>query len=403
MKRIMMIGAGWEQVPLIKKAKAMGHWVLATNPNPNGDALAFADEARVLDPKDITAADKLFSEFNIDAVITDNCDYSLYASGMLAMKHGLPGANFRAISYSNNKRKSRLACQVAGVRQPAFKVCETFEDVLSGVDEVGSYPVILKPVDNRGNFGVNIVLGREDLDEAFFDAIANAHSRQIVLEKFITGRLLTVEGFANAQSGRHLSLAVSSKKMLGGKKGVAMELLYPADITDEIAEKAKRINNEVVKALKYDYGYTHTEYIVDEAGEIWLVESTNRGGGVYISSLILPTITGVDLPEQLVRMACGEIISFLAKEETVPLVSAAVLSFFQFPANGIIRSISGLKEVQAWPGVLVARLSVKPGDRIDSISNDANRHGFVVASAPTRDELNALVEKAKQTIKAKFV
>jgi biotin carboxylase len=399
MKRIMMIGAGWEQVPLIKKAKALGNWVLATNPTAEGESLAYADEACVLDPRDVSYADALFRRFDIEAIITDNCDYSLYAAGMLCWKHNLPGQNFVAISNSNNKRKSRMTCQVAGIRQPAFSICESFDDVKKAVNTVGSYSVVVKPVDNRGNFGVNIVTAPEELEDAFFDAVVNSHSRQVLVEKFIKGTLLTVEGFAN---GKHVSLAVSSKKMLGGKKGVAMELLYPAIVSEKVVAEAKRINDKVVKALGYDFGYTHTEYIVDEEEKIWLVESTNRGGGVYVSSIILPTITGIDLQGLLVHMACGDVVTFPQFESVTDLKCAAVLSFFQFPANGIIKSISNIDDVLRLPGVLAGRLSVRVGDRIDAISNDANRHGFIVVKAPTVAELESIVEVAKQKVRVEF-
>src|SRR5437870_4860542 len=112
-KRILMIGASWEQVPLIQKLKGLEYWVLATNPTAGGEAMAFADEARVIDPRDIPAFDALFREFGIEAIVTDNCDYSLYASGLLCWKHYLPGPNLRAILYANNKRASRLRCKEA--------------------------------------------------------------------------------------------------------------------------------------------------------------------------------------------------------------------------------------------------------------------------------------------------
>jgi biotin carboxylase len=402
MKRIMMIGAGWEQTPLIQRAKELGHWVLATHPTQEGEALQYADETRIVDSKDILSLDAIFQERGIEAIITDACDYSLYASGLLCWKHGLPGPGFVAVSYSNNKRKSRIACEAAGVKQPPFYACETFEDVLKGVSAVGGYPVILKPVDNRGNFGVNIVSERGDLEGAFFEAVANAHSRQILVEKFIKGTLLTVEGFAIREYGRHASYALSSKKMLGGgRKGVAMELNYPGDISEDAARRTKEINDRVVKALGYDFGFTHTEYIVDEAENIWLVESANRGGGVFISSLIMPALTGVDFPELLIRMACGESISSFPSGD-MPAKTMVTMSFIRFSEGGLIRSVTGLEEMLRLPGVICGRLMVKPGDRIRVISTDANRHGFVIAFANTREDLDALIEKAKQMIHVEF-
>lgn len=395
----MIIGAGWEQAPLIKRARDLGYWILATHSSSDAQGFQYVDAIEVLDPRDTEKALKLFRQYKIDAITSDNDDYALYTVGIICQKIGLPGPNFLAISHSNNKKKSRRTCAEAGIKQPEFYACNNYQDLTVGVKKVGGYPVIVKPVDNRGNFGVNEVESEVDLKDAFFDAVSNSHSREFMVEKFIEGTLMIVDGFC-FKPGRHSSLAVSSKVMLGGKRRVAVEIIYPADFDESVIKKSMEINQAVVKALGYDFGFTHSEYILDDKGEIWLVESTNRGGGVYISSLIVPALTGMDILEHLIENAFGNFREPFF-DKAWPMKNASILSFFKFN-EGKIKSIHGLKEARQLPGVLKCDLSVKVGNVIESITTDANRHGYIVAVAKNKPELRDLVRRVKETVRLEY-
>lgn len=395
----MIIGAGWEQAPLVKKAKDLDHWVLATHNSKDAAGFQYADATEILDSRDAAGALKLFKKYKMDAVISDNDDYALYTTGIICQKLGLPGPNFLAISHSNNKKKSRQTCFKAGIKQPKFHVCNTFDDLKIGIKKVGGYPVIVKPVDNRGNFGVNKVESDADLKDAFFDAVSNSHSREFLVEKFIEGTLMIVDGFC-FKPCRHSSLAVSSKVMLGGKRRVAVEIIYPADFDESVVKKATKINQEIVKVLDYDFGFTHSEYILDNEGEIWLVESTNRGGGVYISSLIVPALTEIDLLKHLVENAFGNFKEPFF-DKISPMKNVSILSFFKFN-EGKIKAIYGLEEARQLAGVLRCDLSVKVGDVIESITTDANRHGYIVAVTKTKPEVLKLVQRVKKTVKLEY-
>lgn len=398
-KRLMIIGAGIEQAPLVKRAKDLGYWILATDWTKDGEGLKYANVVEVSDPRDINKLTKLFKAHGIEAVIADNCDYGLYSAGIICQKFGLPGPNFNAISNSNNKKKLRQACQKAGIKQPAFYACNTFDDLLEGVKWVGGYPVIVKPVDNRGNFGVNKVESAVKLKEAFFEAIANAHSREFLVEKFIHGTMMTVDGFC-FKKGEHRTLAVSSKKMLGGKKRVAMEIVFPADLSPKIIEKAMEINDKVAGALDYGFGFTHAEYLLDDKNGLWLVESASRGGGGFISELIVPALTGIDLLKLLIQESFGQFDRPIYNEKQ-PMQNAAILSFLKF-SSGKIKAIRGLEEARALPGVLRCYSTFKIGDTISQITNDANRHGFTVITAKTKEQARETVKKVKKMIKIEY-
>ena len=87
----------------------------------------------------------------------------------------------------------RETCKKYKIKQPRFFSCYTIEQLNAASKKIG-FPLIIKPVDNRGNLGVSKVEKETDIKSAFFDAIINSHSREILVEEFIEGRHITVDG-----------------------------------------------------------------------------------------------------------------------------------------------------------------------------------------------------------------
>lgn len=397
-KRIMIINSGWEQTDLIRKAKDQGLYVIATDLQPDAPGFQLADETAVADPRDLSQLFAIASEKKIDAIISDQCDYSHFAAAYIAERLGLPGASLGAAQHSTNKKWMRLACSHTSIQQPRFIACKTIQEAKLAVHEIG-LPVIIKPLDNRGNFGVNQVEHISQLEEAFFEAIANSHSRECLVEQFIQGTMATVDGFVFGIHG-HYSLAVASKAMLGGRKRVAMEIVYPAEFPQKIVKELQLCHNKVVQALGIQYGCTHGEYMVTETGDIFLIECANRGGGCYTSSRIVPAVSGYDLSEYLILSALGE-RDLKVAEDAESMKKASVLSFIQLSAGKIV-SIENQEQIMKRNHILAFRLSVKPGDTITTITNDANRHGFLITTGATTELAKQHAEAAKQDLVIRY-
>lgn len=391
----MVIAAGWEQERLVGLAKVRGYWVLATAWPPSyADALPLADVGERVDPRDLDAIWRLATAHRIEAAVADQCDYSYFAAAYVNERLGVPGVTVAAAQVATNKLRQRERLAAAGIRQPRHHVCTDLAAARRAVDDV-KYPAILKPVDNRGNFGVNRVDAPEQVADAFYEALANAHSRTVLVEAFIEGTMSTVEGFM-FPGGRHVSLVTSSKVMLGGRKRVAMELRYPGEFAPEVQRGLVAGNQAAMAALGYGVGPTHAEYMVTAGGEPYFIEAANRGGGVLINSHIVPAITGVDPSVLMLDHATGA--TLVAPPATEPH-GAAVLSFFGFRAHGEVAAVEGVDAARALPGVIALRILVSIGARIDPIVTDAHRHGFVVARGASLDEALRTVERAKALVK----
>jgi len=398
MKKVLVIGSGWEQYALLHKIREKGHSIIATHPNRNAQGFQLADATYVKDSRDIAGHIRIAEAHKVDAVVTDNCDFSFFTASVLARKLNLSFAEIQSAIFSNDKFAQRQACEVKEIRQPKYFRVRTMDDVLKAADQLG-FPVVLKPVDSRGTFGVTICHDIQQLQNAYYDAIDNSSGWTLICEQFISGTLVTVDGFCFRNG--HRSLAVASRKYERGLKPVTKEIIYPAEFSESLNEKLFKNHNTVASAMNYRYGHTHGEYIVNNKEEIYLVECTNRGGGVFTSSVIVPFLTEIDLNEILVNQSLG-IDNFDIDDKGLEFIRhSAMLTFLDFEVGKVIRNIN-VSEVANLPFVLRFRSIYGENDMVESVENCASRHAMLVLRGKTRDEVLKNLESFKEKLKIEY-
>jgi len=371
-KKVLAINLGWEQEPLLDKLSEYNIDLYGVHYNDNYYKKINYKGLLITDIRDIHLILDFADKIKPDAVISDQCDYSNFVQSLISEKHNLPGPRTEAAQVSSNKLIQRNVAQKTGVLIPAFSEVRTINDV-EQFAEIHKFPIIIKPADNRGSFGVTKIENTGQISPAFYSAIINSHSRIMVVEKFIDGFEITVDGYCFNKKPVSLSLAKKGKP--NDKLQVSVDIKYPGELDSALYDKAIKNNEFVNLSLGYNFGMTHSEYIVTPKGELYLVESANRGGGVFTSEIIVPSVSGVDILTKYVEDCLG------IENKILPIIiekNDVILKFFTFK-SGQIKKIHGL-EAFGDPSVLKARLAVSEGDTINPISNDANRHGFVIVS-----------------------
>ena len=386
---------GWEQEPLLDALAERQFDIYGVHYSKDYYKGAPVKDVFVVDLRDLESILAYADRIKPDAVISDQCDYSHFAQACIAERYGLPGPRLAQAQLSANKYLQRMRCREAGVLVPDFALCATLKEAKTFAKSHG-FPIVLKPTDNRGSFGVNRVDSDEEITDAFFDAIANSHSRLILAENFISGTHVTVDGYAFAQSGCR-SLALASKKLIGTRRQVALDILYPGEIEPSLYQKTMWINETACSSLGYCFGMTHCEYMLTPENDVFLIEAANRGGGVYTSEVICPAVSGIDLVSQYISDVLGETRDLFPDEIQQ---NQTILKFFSFQP-GVIKDITGIDEIHGTKGVLRFRLAVQPGQTVFPITTDANRHGFVIFKDP--EDIRSNVDKLLQKLEVKYV
>jgi biotin carboxylase len=186
-KRILILGAGKEQVPAIAAATRKGIATVVLDMNPKAEGAALADEFRPVSTRDIDAILAFLAEYKakIDGVMTIASDIPHCVSAaaeFLGVPHIAPEVARRCI----DKFSTKQALLAAGVNIPEFAAIASVEELEAFIERFG-YPAVIKPVDNSGARGVLRLTHGIDLAWAFGYAKQFAYSGQVEVERFIPG------------------------------------------------------------------------------------------------------------------------------------------------------------------------------------------------------------------------
>jgi carbamoyl-phosphate synthase large subunit len=394
-KRLMVVGGGEWQVPIVRRAKAMGLFVINSNLYPDSPGFAHADLAFVAD---VTDRDKNLEFARLhrpDGIVTDQSDIAVPTVAYLCQELNLPGIGVEKAELFTNKHQMRRFLELNGYPTPSFRLCRSLEDAVTAAAGLG-YPVVLKPPANQSSRGVFKVSTESELRDRHRETLAFAPGGAVLVEQFILGTELTVEGFKSAE--RHHTLAISRKKHYAHNPMVACELFYsPFDEGMDYGQ-LRRQHNALVEGMGLPFGITHAEYILS-GGQFFLVEIAARGGGTKISSDIVPALSDVDVNEKLVRLSLGEPSGSI--EPRRGGVQFAMLAFLNFEP-GVVEAVLGVEAARATPGVLDVGTNFRPGDRIRPPDDDRARHAYFIAVGETARDLHATCERVRGLVNVRY-
>ncbi len=376
MKKIMVIGAGWEQIPLVKKAKARGLFVIATT-WWNGQNIP-ADKIFEVDSRDLESLEKIVISERPDYIIADECDYSMYAVAYLAEKYKMNGPELAVQTITNNKYLQREYVRKVNVLQPQYQLCWNIQMAKVFIDKIG-YPVMVKPIDNRGSIGVSKVYQEKELNAAWFLAVSHSHSRMCIVERCITGDVVTAEVFCDSEKQEFV--ASSNREMYKNNDNLAKALFYPGRFQQELFQNIKRNAELVVEAIGIKYGFVHIEFIIEKGtNNIYLIEVANRGGGVYISNIVLEQITGIDYCNALLDLAMGKKVNVTCNQK---YIANSIVYYLELEGRVPIREY--MKEIPKENNAIYINAYRESSD----VRKEAamGRHGVAIFSGKSFEEL----------------
>lgn len=390
-KKILLLCAGAAHIEIIKQLQDKGFYVIATDDNAEAAGKCYANEFYQTNIFNKEMVFALAKEKRVDAILPVN-DVGVRSAAFASKKLSLIGLPEDAAELSNNKFLMREKWQQHGLAQPHFIKIKDFFSCRDAVKEL-SYPLIMKPTDcGGGSRGVIKVNSEDELEEAFqFTKKYTFFSDDIIIEKFITGTELTVEGIAGSNTCQ--ILAVSDKEHFKHENYcVASSLNYYANISEEVNNKVLALANKAVNALNIKNSAFHIEMIVCN-DEPYLVEISARAGGGFIFPIITGWVSGVDFVGQYVNLLLGENLDIIPKYR-----KGAVYGFFS-SGTGRITNISGLDEAANLKGAVDIKLFKKLGEYVKTTTMDNERIGYMIVLHENRDKAVATAEEIKRIVK----
>lgn len=303
--KILILGAGQGQVPLVKYAKENNWYVIVVSPKGDYPAFNYADKCVYLNILDKEAILKLAIEENVNAIATDQTDISVAVVEYVACKLNLPHIKCESIENFRDKSLMRDICKQHGIKTIPYCVTENLSDAVLFWNENNNFKVIIKPVDSQGSRGIEIALTLEEIEIAFNNAYKYSFSKRVIIEQFIEGEEVEVDSVI--RNGNVIATLIGDVYNFTSENSFsAYERIYPTIKSEEIKKKINLVNTQTLKALGVITGWTHGEYIVTSNGDVYLLEVGLRGGGNYIGSDIIKEMLGVGTHEMAFYTAIGD-------------------------------------------------------------------------------------------------
>ena len=396
-KTVVILGASALQVPLINYVKKRGYRVIVVSIFGDYPGFKIADRCIYEDIRNGDAILKNLVEEEVVSVLTDETDISVPTVAYLTQKLNLPGNDMEtAVTYSN-KFRMRSVCADIGVPIPRFRHISSTEEVKEVCVDL-SFPIIMKPEDNQGSRGVFIAHSENDIIKNFSVCMSFSKTSKIIVEEFFKGQEVVVEGFV--VDGEYLNWGIADRKYFKIEDlFIPSQTIFPSRLPQEIQNNIIASEKLLHKKLNPHFGMIHSEYIVDvNTGNYILVETALRGGGVYISSHLVPLYTGYSNYDLLFDCSLGIKPNLLSVYIAITKKSSAYICFY-LPIGKIVQ-IEGVEELKTINGVFKADISnIHIGMQTHEMVNKTMRLGPIIVCGEKRETVESIIGKIKETLR----
>ncbi|MBY3483561.1 acetyl-CoA carboxylase biotin carboxylase subunit [Rhizobium laguerreae] len=353
-KKILIANRGEIACRVIKTARRMGILTVAVYSDADRDALhvEMADEAVHIGPaaasESYLVAEKIIAACKATGAEAVHPGYGFLserASFCAELeKQGIVfiGPKPKAIMAMGDKIESKKFANAAGVSTVPghLGIIEdaAHAEVISG--GIG-YPVMIKASAGGGGKGMRIAWNEAEVRDGFERARSEAKSSfgddRVFIEKFVVEpRHIEIQVLADAH-GNVVYLGERECSIQRRNQKVAEEA--PSPFLDEATRKAMG-EQSVALARAVDYQSAGTvEFIVDRDRKFYFLEMNTR---LQVEHPVTELITGIDLVEQMIRVAAGEPLPFA--QEDIRLDGWAVESrlYAEDPYRNFLPSIGRL-------------------------------------------------------------
>ena len=389
MEKIMILGAGPAQVPLIRAAKAMGlETVAATIPGdwpgiPEADAVTYTD---IADPAAIAQAAE---QYGVSGVATCCFETGLRALAYTCEKLGLPGISRDAAEISVDKLAMKRAFDKGGISSAPWRLLEHPSDLEAAIEALG-FPMVVKAVDLQGSSGVYIVHDLAQAVRAFDGAMALTKKGYCLAEAFIPGENIGAEAFV--QNGRVLFVLPDGTLSFTppGGPNIPIGHYAPLDCPDMVRERICREVEAAIAACGFDNCAVNVDLVLND-GTPYIIELTARAGATCRPEIV-SIHYGVDYYRMIIMAALGRDAGELFASR-LPQPRAVAATMLRSARTGTVRSI---RLPQTLPeNVYDLHLIVRQGDSVRSFAGTRDRIGQLILSgdsvADCRRQIDSLL------------
>ncbi|WP_439141973.1 biotin carboxylase N-terminal domain-containing protein [Pseudooctadecabacter sp.] len=353
-KKILIANRGEIACRVIKTARKMGIKTVAVYSDADAQALhvQMADEAVHIGPppanQSYIVIDKIMEAIKATGAEAVHPGYGFlsenpkFAEALEAAGVAFIGPPKGAIEAMGDKITSKKIAQDAGVSTVPghMGLIEDAAEAIKISGEIG-YPVMLKASAGGGGKGMRIAWNEGEVAEGFQasknEAANSFGDDRMFIEKFVTQpRHIEIQVLCDSH-GNGIYLGERECSIQRRNQKVIEEA--PSPFLDEATRKAMGDQSvALAKAVGYSSAGT-VEFIVDGDRNFYFLEMNTR---LQVEHPVTELITGVDLVEQMIRVAYGEKLAMTQDDVTLTGWAMESRLYAEDPYRGFLPSIGRL-------------------------------------------------------------
>jgi hypothetical protein len=343
-----------------------------------------------------------------------------------AERLGLAGNAVAAVAATRDKSLLRERLAAAGLPSPRWWLLREHEQPAALAPRL-DYPCVVKPLSLSGSRGVI----RADDPATLIAAVERVRrllrrpevarecglaGADLLVEGYVPGREIAIEGLIEpgADGSPHLRVLAIFDKPDPLEGPYFEETIYvtPSRLADAELRRAVETAERAALALGLRQGPLHAELRLNDEGA-WPIDLAARSiGGLCARALRFgaeesprETPDGdatseqsahISLEELLLRDALGGGAATAGYARERP---ASGVMMIPIPAAGVLRSVSGVAEAEAVPGIDGVSITVTPGRRLVPLPEGGEYLGFLFARGETPAAVEAALRAAHATLR----
>lgn len=298
--------------------KSEGLRVILVNSNP---ATIMTDpeiaDATYVEPITPEYVEKIIAKERPDALLPTlggqtalNTAISLHQAGTLdEYDVELIGANVEAIHKGEDRDQFKRVVEAVHAKighgeSARSVICHSMDDILAGVEQLGGYPVVVRPSFTMGGAGSGFAHDEDELRRIAGQGLALSPTTEVLLEESILGwKEYELELMRDRNDNVVVVCSIENFDPMGVHTGDSITVAPAMTLTDREYQILRDIGIAVIREVGVDTGGCNIQFAVDpEDGRVIVIEMNPR---VSRSSALASKATGFPIAKIAARLAVG--------------------------------------------------------------------------------------------------
>jgi carbamoyl-phosphate synthase large subunit len=230
---------------------------------------------------------------------------SLAKSGVLD-KYGveLIGAKLPAIQMAEDRKLFKEAMARIGVEVCPSGLAETMTEAKQIAQQIGSYPLIIRPAFTMGGSGGGIAYNQEEFEEIAHSGLDASPVSQILIEQSLLGwKEYELEVMRDLADNVVIICSIENIDPMGIHTGDSITVAPAQTLTDKEYQRLRDASIKIIREIGVETGGSNIQFAVNPVtGDVIVIEMNPR---VSRSSALASKATGFPIAKMAAKLAVG--------------------------------------------------------------------------------------------------